>query len=970
MLPRIPNLLGLLLILGCTTALPPALPSAPASSDALSPRQAAWVDSLMQVLSPAQKVSQLFMTAANGRFYSEDDPEYQRLIDRVARFEIGGVIFLVGTPQAQALLTNALQRRSRLPLLVAQDMEWGVGMRLDRTTTFPRAMALGATRDPDLAFAMGRVVAEEARALGVHMNYAPVADVNNNPHNPVINVRAYGENPDLVSAMSAAYTRGMHAGGLLATAKHFPGHGDTATDSHADLPVLNITRARLDALELLPFRATIDAGVDGIMVGHLSLPHLDPTPNVPATLSPRIVTDMLRNDLGFEGLIVTDAMNMEGVTKHFGVGEAAVRSLEAGVDQIVMTRDEDAARHAILAALTSGRLPQARIDAAVRRVLTAKARLHLADRRLIDPDALPAHVGGQDHELLSDAIARRSVTLLRNADEALPLADPAARILVVTLNDRPDPGAGRYFLSQLRRQSHGNAVQHRQLDAGASWQDYAQTLAYADQFDVVVVPAFVRVRSGSGTIALPEDQRRFLQALVGRPAPVVLVSFGNPYIVLDVDPPAAYLAAYSGAESTQRAVAQALFGRSAIGGKLPVSIPGLYAYGAGVDLPQSAPREDAPATAGMDDTLTRRVDSLMAAAYQDQAFPAAAVAIGRHDVTAHLKGYGYLTYDSDVQVTPHSLFDLASLTKVLATTPALMKLYDEGRLDLDAPLATYLPEFGQGGKDRVTVRQILTHTAGLKSFYQFYDEGIVDRDAIIDFIQRDDLKYASDTKYVYSDLGMMMLALAVERITGKPFDQYVRETFYQPMGMYRTGFRPAGGLGTDSTVVPTEIDEVFRYHLVQGEVHDERAWMLGGTAGHAGLFSCAEDLALFAQMLLNEGVLNGKRYLKAETVRLFTTRFPNTLGHTRALGWDTKTPEGYSSAGQYFGPRSFGHTGFTGTSFWIDPEADLFVILLSNRVYPTRDNRKHIPIRPALADIAYRAVLGPSGYRVRRPMSR
>ncbi len=962
MIRRLFHSLLFLAFIGCASTLPPANTVDPETG--LTLRQSAWVDSLMQALTIEQKVAQLFMTSAHGRFYSVDDPAYQRLLDRVEQFEIGGVIFLVGHPQAQALMTNALQRRSRLPLLIAQDMEWGVGMRLDRATTFPRAMALGATRNPDLAFAMGQTVAAEARALGVHMNYAPVADINNNPFNPVINVRSYGENPALVSAMNTAYIRGMQAGGLFATAKHFPGHGDTAVDSHADLPVLNLTRARLDSLELTPFREAIEAGVTSIMVAHLALPNLEPDPTVPASLSPRIVTDLLRKDLGFEGLIVTDAMNMEGVTKYFGVGEAAVRCIEAGVDQVLMSRDEYAAQRAILNALASGRLTQTQIDASVKRILTTKARLNLLDQRLINPDALPKHIGRRKHRLLNNAIARQSLTLLRNEKEMLPLNDPTARILVVTLNDTQNPQAGRYFVQQLKQQGHGNKIEHRVLDVGSSSRDFAQVRAYADQFDIVLAPAYVRVRSGTGRIALNDQQQRFLNALVQKGKPVILMSLGNPYIILNLEPPDAYLAAYSGAESSQRAMAQAIFGRASIGGKLPVTIPDLYPYGAGLNLPQSAPRLDVPSTAGMNETLTQRVDSLMKASIADKAFPAAAVAIGRHDVTAHLKGYGYLTYDSDLPVSSHSLFDLASLTKVLATTPSIMKLFEEGKLNLDAPLATYLPEFGQNGKEQVTVRQILTHTAGLKSFYQFYDEGITDREDIISFIQKDDLKYTPDAKYVYSDLGMMMLALAVERISGKPFNQYVKETFYQPMGMGHTGFRPAFGQGKDTHIVPSEVDDVFRNELVQGEVHDERAWMLGGTAGHAGLFSCAHDLALFAQMMLNGGTLNGKRFFEEETIRLFTTKFENELDHTRALGWDTKSPEGYSSAGQHFGPRSFGHTGFTGTSFWIDPDADLFVILLTNRVYPTRNNRKHIPIRPALADIAYKSVIGLSGYRV------
>ncbi|MFQ5571414.1 MAG: glycoside hydrolase family 3 N-terminal domain-containing protein [Rhodothermales bacterium] len=915
-----------------------------------------WAEAQLQTMTLEQKVAQLFSSYAYGRFKSADDPTYERLIDLVEHFEVGGIIFFQGDPLSQALLANDLQQRSRLPLLVSQDMEWGAGMRLERTTTFPRTMALGATRNPALAYAAGRVTAEEARALGTHQIYAPVADVNNNPLNPIINVRSFGERPDLVAEMVAAFVRGAQDGGVLATAKHFPGHGDTSVDSHSDLPILPFDRPRLDSLELVPFRAAVEAGVQSVMTGHLALPAFDADKNIPASLSPGITRAILRDELAFDGLIVTDALRMQGVTKHFGVGEAAIRALEAGADMLLLTDDEYAARNAILRALDSGRLTVERVDESVMRILRAKEELRLHENRLVDLAGARRHVSTKAHQALSETIARRSLTLLNNEKDLLPLIGPPKSILSITLSDSDNPSAGRYFTGQLRRHADGSRITPRLLDRRSEPKDYRQVLAEASTYDVILVPTFIFVRSGSGRIGLSQAHRRFLDDLAATGKPVVLISFGNPYMVVGLARrPSAYIAAYGGTEASQTAAAQALFGQSGFEGELPISIPGLYDFGAGLRLDQVAPRLGLPEETGMDSPTLARIDSMMRASIQARAFPGAAVAIGRANVIVKLDGYGYFTYDSEQRVTPDSRFDLASLTKVVSTTTAAMQLFEQGRLDLEAPVIRYLPRFGQNGKEAVTIRHLLTHTSGLPPFRPFYRMGVTTREAVIDSIFAIGLEFEPGVQARYSDFSMITLALVIEQITGQEFSAYAQEHIFEPLGMRNTGFRPAGA--TDTTFVPTEVDDYFRLRLIQGEVHDETAWLLGGTAGHAGLFSTAADLARFASMLVNGGRINGYPFLKEETIRLFTTPV-DPEHHTRALGWDTRSLEGYSSAGRYFGPKSFGHTGFTGTSLWIDPDQHLFAILLTNRVYPTRDNRGHVAVRPQLADLAYEAIRG------------
>jgi beta-N-acetylhexosaminidase len=915
-----------------------------------------WAESQLARMTLEQKVSHLFSAAARGVFRSSDDPEYRRLVDLVENFGVGGIIFFQGDPYSQAVLANDLQERARLPLLVSQDMEWGAGMRIERTTTFPQTMAIGATRNTDYAYALGYVTAREARAVGAHQIFAPVADINNNPYNPIINVRSFSEDPQLVADMVAAVIRGAQDGGVLATVKHFPGHGDTEVDSHAALPVLPIDRQRLDTLELIPFRRAIEEGVLSVMTGHLEFPLLESEANLPASLSHNVTTGLLREELGFDGLIVTDALNMQGVTDHYGPGEAAVRAVKAGADMLLMSTDEYAARAAIMEAIAAGEITVAQIDASVTRILRAKEWAGLNRERTVSLSATREAVATRSNQAISEAIARESLTLLRNRNDLLPLPTTGNRILSVALSDAESTTAGRYFASELREHVPGDQLTTRVLDRRSNAQDYDAALSLAARHDIILVPTYLYVRSWSGRIDLPDEHKAFLNRLVATGKPVVLISFGNPYMIMGIDSPDVYLAAYGASEASQRAVAQALFGKSSIRGRLPITIPGYHEFGEGLKTVQVAQRTGLPEEVGMNGRFLARADSLIQASISARAFPGAAIAIGRSNVVARLQGYGYHTYTSERRVTPRTVFDVASLTKVVATTAAVMKLYDEGRLNLDAPVIHYVPAFGQGGKEQVTVRHLLTHTSGLPSFRPFHREGFTGRQQIIEAIMAESPEFRPGSATRYSDLGYITLGLVVEAITGHDLATYTREQVFLPLGMRQTGFRSVGTI--DEAIVPTEYDRTFRHRLMQGEVHDEAAYLMGGTAGHAGLFSTAEDLARFAQMLLGEGTLGGFRFVAPETVRLFTARSDFGSG-LRALGWDLKAPTGYSSAGSQFGARSFGHTGFTGTSIWVDPDASIYVILLTNRVYPTRENQRLVAVRPQLADIAFEAIISP-----------
>ena len=958
--------------------------AAPADTSASS---VTWAERQLRTMTLDEKIAHLFIIRLDGHFQNAGADGYRETAALVDEFGAGGMMFGPGTAMAQITMANALQRRADRPLLVSQDTEWGVGMRIDEATTFPPAMALGATRDPSLAYRVGYATAREARALGVHQIYAPVADVNNNPRNPIINIRSFGETPDLVGTMAAAFAQGSQAGGVLSTVKHFPGHGDTDVDSHISLPVLRFDRARLDSLELAPFRRVMDAGVESVMTGHLALPALEPDSTVPASLSPNVTTDLLREDLGFDGLVVTDALNMDAVRQEFGVGETAVRVLEAGADLILMSTNPWVAHDAIRTAVDTGRLDPAQINDSVRRLLRAKQDLGLHESaapterpptasalaaspggteptddattrsglgRIVPLDSTRRRVDTRRNDVLARTAARRSLTLLSNENDLLPLTPPDSHsALVVKLSDSEYPGVGESFVRALSDRPALESIEVRRLDPRSDSADVTDHLEAARTHDLVIVPSFLRVRAWSGSIGFNDMHQRFLDELIANGPPAALVAFGNPYAPSSLDaPPEAVLAAYGSGTVSQRAAAQALVGAAGTPGRLPVDIPNLADVGASHTLKQVSPRVGPPESVGMDGRRLAQVDSVLRVAMLDEAFPGAAVAVGRGDVITKLDGHGYYTYEQKKRVKTTSQYDLASLTKVVATTTAAMLLVERDRIALDAAVSTYLPDFAQNGKDAVTVRQLLSHSSGLKP-YLGPDERGPTRAATLDTVMAQSLAYSPGTTSTYSGLNFLTLMHIVETVTGRSFDAFCREEIFEPLGMTQTGFYSVDR--TADWVVPTTDTTGTTY---QGSVHDPMAQSMDGVSGNAGLFSTARDLARFAYMLTHEGRIDGRQFLAPETIETFTTT-ADVPGSTRALGWDTKSPTGYSSAGDRFSDSSFGHTGYTGTSMWFDPAQDLFVILLTNRVYPDDTDEQIQRVRPMVANEVVEAIVGP-----------
>ena len=949
------------------TSAPTLDPGRAPTQDELWPGSDGWADAVLDTLTLEEKVGQLFVAGTSAPVEGRAGQAWDALVARVARGEVGGVVFSTGDAAEQAEAIRELQSRAPIPLLISQDIETGVGMRLSGATSFPSAMALGAARSVELAYLQGRATAAEARAIGVHVGYAPVADVNVNPDNPVINVRSYGADAASVGALVTATLRGLQDGGVIATAKHFPGHGDTSADTHTRLATIGADRARLDAVELAPFREAVEAGVMSVMTGHLAVPAFeDPAPGGaprPATLSPPIVTGVLRDELGFDGLVVTDGLGMAAVRAEGSAGEVAVLALEAGADQLLLSTDADGAARDVAAAVRAGRLTEGRIDASARRVLRAKAWAGLDDpeRRTARVSALdaPSDALRSRSASLGRHIARRAVTVVPRVRGAVPWVGPGApsRVLTVVLDDGFDLSTGLPLTEAIASYiPDQGAALSRRLGLGDPDEAYALALESLPDVDVVLLAAFRRARSGQDELALPARHAAFARQAIASGTPVVLAAFGTPYVGSSLTGADAFVTAYGDGPAEQRAVADALFGRSAITGHLPVPIPGIGGLGDGLQARQQLPRPGTALDAGLAADTDDRIDAAVRDGLSERAYPGAAVAIGRGGVLVRLKGYGSLTYGGK-SATADTPYDLASLTKVVGTTAVLMQLVEQGLVDLDAPVNDYVPAFrpSQGG-ERVTVRHLLSHTAGQRPWYPFYAEGLLDRRSALDFIHRDTLRSRPGSRTRYSDFDMIVLGEVIEAVTDRSLDLAFDDLVFGPLGMEHTGFR--GVDVVDPFAAPTEQDRTWRRRTLQGEVHDEAASVLGGVAGHAGLFSTASDLSTFGFALANRGQANGARLFSARTIDRFSER--DRRGSRFGLGWMVpSTDGGYSSSGSHFGPRSFGHTGFTGTSIWVDPDQEMFVVLLTNRVHPTRRGSKIGPVRAAVADAVAGAVEAP-----------
>lgn len=942
-----------------------------------------WVDSVFNTLTPDMRIAQLLMI----RGYSNKDSVYNaELVRLVSDFNIGGVCFFQGGPVRQSILTNRIQEQTDVPVFIAIDGEWGLGMRLDSTISFPKQMTLGATVSDEYIYSMGLEIAKQMKRMGIHMNFAPVSDINNNPNNPVINARSFGEDRQLVAEKAYAYMKGMQDGGLIAVAKHFPGHGDTDIDSHVSLPIIDKPFAAIDSIELFPFKYLINNGVDGIMVSHLRVPGLDPSTQSIATLSQPILEGLLRKKLGFNGMIITDGMDMRGLVDFSNIGRVEADALKAGNDILLLPVDARQAIFNICNAIDDGYITQQLIDEKCKKVLRWKYEAGLAMEKAIIIEELSNDLNNTEARLVSQLANAQAITLLRNKNDRIPLKGlDSLKIASLAIGDK----AITPFQEMLSKYA---PVDHFNLPKEATACQFDSISNLLEPYNLVIA-AFVKSSDlPQKRFNITEKAAAFIDSLASVKNTVLSI-FASPYSLAfftNIDSYEALTVSYQDNSVMQELTAQALFGGRTMNGRLPVSAGVNFRAGDGIDCNElirvgfGLPEEVMISSAD----LFPIIDSLVYDGIDKKAFPGAQILIIKHGKVILNKAFGHQDYESYKPVKTDDLYDLASLTKVLGTTLMSMKLIDDKVINLDKKLSSYNSKLKKSNKKDITIRDIMAHQARLQSFIPFYQglntdtvkgfsnflarhysveypnriaDALYGRDdlpeRIIDSIIQSDILVSKG--YRYSDLGFILLAETYEDLTEMPFSHYLKTNFYDKLGLSTMGFHPRDRFSIER-IAPTEFDRTFRRQIVHGDVHDQTAALLGGVAGHAGLFSNALDVGITMQMIMQNGEYGGERYLDSTTVAEFTsTQFPQK-GNRRGAGFDKPPLNPYdpSPACPSVSSESYGHSGFTGTYVWADPAVDLIYVFLSNRVHPDAGNNKitQMNIRTNIHEAIYNAI--------------
>ena len=940
-----------------------------------------WVDSVMASLTPEQRIGQLFMVAA----YSNRGEAHQAAITRLVEQQgIGGLIFFQGGPLRQARQTNHYQSKAKVPLLIAMDAEWGLAMRLDSTVRYPRQMTLGAIRDNNLIYNMGAAIAEQCRRLGVHVNFAPVVDVNNNPQNPVINTRSFGEDKQNVARKGIAYMKGLQDNGVMANAKHFPGHGDTDSDSHKTLPVIRHPQNRLRALELYPFRQLINEGLGSMMVAHLYIPALDSTPNMASTLSAPIVTDLLRDEMGFKGLIFTDALNMKGVSSFYKPGEVDLKALLAGNDVLLFAQDVPVAIDLIQKAIAAGQITQEEIDRRCKKIIAAKQWAGLDQYQPVATENLHQDLNDPKYEVTLRKLVQSSLTVVKNQDSLLPIKDlDSLRIASVVVNGK----ANNAFQKTLSKYA---SVTHFQSSKQPDEKQRKALLAELKKFDLVICGVNVASSYARKNYGLNSNLITLVDSICQLPKVVVDV-FGSPYSLSkfkQLEAAHAVVVSHKYNSMAQDYSAQMLFGASRATGQLPVGANAMFYLGLGLETASLGRFEyTIPEAVGLNRDDLAGIEKLVNNGITERAYPGCQVLVAKEGKVIYNRAFGHHTYEKNREVQTDDIYDLASITKIAGTLPAVMRLVDEKKVDLDYNLCDYLPELVDSNDrySNMNLREMLAHQAGLVSWIPFFYQTMVrgvPRYDIYSLAQSEtyphrvaenlyihksypdsmmtrilDTKLRAQHDYKYSDLGYYFFMRIVERITGSKLEDFAAEEFYRPLGMSTTGYLPRARFELDR-ITPTEYDMVFRKQLVHGDVHDPGAAMMGGVGGHAGLFSNANDLAKLMQMYMQGGTYGGRRYLSANTLTDFVRCQFCEDDNRRGAGFDKPVRGEGGPTCHCVSYDSFGHSGFTGTLTWADPEEEVVYVFLSNRVYPDAGNKKLVSmsIRTKVQEVIYDAV--------------
>ena len=947
------------------------------TSDSLLQNQ--WVENTYNKLTLDEKIGQLFIPLV---FSEMDSIHFKKTLSLVEKYNVGGLIFSKGSTKSHIEWTNFFQKKSKVPLLISMDAEWGHAMRLNDVLPYPWNMTLGAIQDQDLIFQIGNRIGEQSKKLGIHMNYSPVLDINTNPLNPIIGNRSFGETEKIVSKMAISMMKGIHSSGILTSGKHFPGHGETDKDSHKTLPTINFSKKRIKQIELEPYRKLINEGLPSIMVAHLNIPSIEKR-NIPSSLSNKVVNDLLKNELGFKGLIFTDALNMKGVKLGKNIENIDLAAFSAGNDVILVSDNVIEGIKSIKNAYLKGKIKDSRLEVSVKKILKAKYKSNLNNYKPVS--SLDKPLSSSIDSSLVYLAFQKSITVLENKN-ILPLElENSYGYLSI------GRGKGLFFKDKLNKYS-------RIVDLNGL--DYEKIIKTFDENKLKAIIVGWHPTGEKSPYTVPKLNNNEIKLLkrISERLPVVVDIFNNPYslksIKLAIDKFKGLIVSYQNNPISQMASADAIFGINNIEGKLPVSFENRYSVGFGIDVDSNKILGfSEPQLEGFDPEKLNKIDDLAKVAIDSLMTPGMQILIARKGKIIYQKNFGYHTYKKLVKVSDSSIYDLASLTKILSTLPIMMKNVSENKVNIEMNIGQILPSWKDSNKGDLSIKKVLSHYSRLKPWIPFYKETLNKRglpkrnfykkkrtksyslkvsdnlylrnrhkQKILDQIKKSELidkKYIEDYEWRnnYSDLGYYILKEYIENFYKNSLDNVVKNLIYKPLNLKYTGYNPKSKF-SDSLIVPSEIDDYFRYDTVKGHVHDMGAAMLGGIGGHAGLFSNAKDVATIMQMYLQNGVYNNKRYFSESTFELFNYCYYCDKGNRLGVGFDKPQIEGRGSTCGCLSKTSFGHSGFTGTYAWADPDKEIVFVFLSNRTYPTMDNALLIKnnIRTRVQALIYDAI--------------
>ena len=919
------------------------------SVDSIAQRK--WVDSTYNTLTLKEKVGQLYTVQV---FSNQDKASKNAIVKLIKDYQIGGVIYSNGGPVRQAKLDNELQSYSKIPMLVSMDAEWGLSMRLDSTFAFPWNMTLGAIKDNKLIEQTGRQIGEHCKRLGVHLNFAPVVDINTNPKNPIIGNRSFGEDRANVTDKSLVFMKGMQEAGVLANAKHFPGHGDTDSDSHKTLPTINFNAKRIDSIELYPYKRLIKEGLSSVMVAHLNVPSLEKRKNFPSSLSSHIVTDILKDSLKFQGLVISDALNMKGAADFDESGEIDLAAFLAGNDMLLISENPPIGISKIMDAYYEGKISEERLEYSVKKILKAKYKVGLNQYKPIETEYLIEDLNRIKDQVLYDELIENALTIVKNNPDIIPLRRLETKsIAYVKMGD----ASGVSFFDELKKYGKVHEIKAEKLD---------ELLVKLKSYNTVII-GFHRSNDNPWKSYKFSDKELVWMYEIARTHNVILDVFVKPYALSDVESIGnieSVIVSYQNSDVAQRKSAQLIFGAIPSKGNLPVSVGKYFKKGDGIrnnDLKRLG--YSIPERVGMSSKKLKKLDSVAQYAVKNKMTPGIQLLVARKGKVIYNKNFGKHTYEGSEKVEFNDIYDVASLTKIVATLPLLMELEEDGIVSLDSKLSELLPEYKNSNKANITIKRMLSHYAQLVPWIPFYAATLdsVSQKPNPEYYRKSasnnfNIKVANNLflqthyadsmqviikdsdllerlRYRYSDLPYYILKKFIETHYGKPLDELVQDHFYQSLGANFTMYNPYNKI-SNRHIVPSEIDDYYRYQKIQGYVHDMGAAMQNGVGGHAGVFSNANDIAKIMQMFLQKGFYGGKRYFKPSTMDKFNTCYFCTNDNRRGIGFDKPQLEDEGPTCGCVSMTSFGHSGFTGTYAWADPEEDIVYVFLANRTYP------------------------------------